>query len=62
MDVNHDGFKDLICYFRPNECGYQVGNNEGILNGQTMDGMPIDGLDWVNLIEWPWRWREEKKH
>ena len=62
MDVNHDGFKDLICYFRPNECGYQVGNNEGILNGQTMDGMPIDGLDWVNLIEWPWRWREERKH
>lgn len=56
-DVNQDGLKDLVCYFLSNECGFQAGDTEGILKGQTMDGMPIEGFDTVDLIEWPWRWR-----
>lgn len=49
-DVNGDGFVDLICLFDAVEAGFQAGDTQGILKGQTFAGDPIRGVDAVRIV------------
>lgn len=55
-DVNRDGRRDLICFFRTSRTGFQVGDTEGILKGQTKGGMPIVARDSVRILRHGWWW------
>jgi probable HAF family extracellular repeat protein len=61
-DVNHDGSKDLICYFHAGPTGFQCGDTEGVLKGKTADGKEFEGTDEVQI--WPCArgWRHHPKH
>lgn len=37
-DVNADGRLDLVCHFTTQKTGFQSGDTEGILKGQTKGG------------------------
>ncbi len=43
VDKVEDGVKDLVCYFRPDLAGFQVGDVQGFLNGRTASGTLIHG-------------------
>lgn len=43
FDVNRDGKKDLVCRFKIKAAGFDVGDVEGVLKGNTVDGKPIEG-------------------
>lgn len=49
-DVNHDGYRDLVCYFWTRRCSFGEGDTEGILKGVRTDGTPIRGSDFVDII------------
>jgi probable HAF family extracellular repeat protein len=49
-DVNRDGLQDLLCHFYTEDTGFQCSDTEGILKGETKDGMPIQGSDSVNIV------------
>jgi probable HAF family extracellular repeat protein len=49
-DVNHDGQKDLICYFHEGPSKFQCGDKEGILRGETKDGVEFEGRDMVQVV------------
>jgi hypothetical protein len=48
-DVNADGMLDLVCHFTTQPTGFQNGDTEGILKGETVDGTPIQGRDHVRV-------------
>jgi probable HAF family extracellular repeat protein len=48
-DVDGDGLKDVMCYFSIRSTGFQCVDTEGILKGNTVDGMPIEGRDSVTV-------------
>ena len=50
QDVNDDGLVDLVCHFHTQDTGFQCGDTEGILRGENMDGVPIEGSDSVRLV------------
>ncbi len=52
-DVNGDGIDDLVCHFNTQDTGFQCGDTEGILRGQTVDGTPIEGRDSVRIVFCP---------
>jgi len=49
-DVDGDGLNDVICYFNIRSTGFQCVDTEGILRGNTVDGMPIEGRDSVKIV------------
>ena len=49
-DVNGDGLKDLMCHFKTKLAGFKFGDTEGILKGQTLGGVPIEGRDVVRVL------------
>jgi parallel beta-helix repeat protein len=49
-DVDDDGYEDLVCHFYTAETGFQPGDGEGILKGQTIGGVPMEGRDAVNIV------------
>ena len=49
-DVNGDGRLDLVCHFSTQETGFDLGDTEGILRGQTVDGALIEGRDSVRIV------------
>jgi len=49
-DINRDGLLDLVCHFNTQDTGFQCGDTEGILWGQTVDGLPIRGRDSVRIV------------
>ena len=49
-DVDGDGLNDVICYFNIRSTGFQCVDTEGILRGNTVDGMPIEGRDSVTVL------------
>ena len=49
-DANNDGLPDLVCHFKAQETGFESGDTEGILKGQTLDGIPIEGRDSVRIV------------
>ena len=62
-DVNHDGMRDLIFFFKAKKAGFEVGDKEGILKGSTLNGAAIEARDAVNIVEKKrWRfWRRSHK-
>jgi hypothetical protein len=50
IDVNRDGYRDLLCFFYNETAGFHCGNTKGILKGKTVDGMPIEGRDTVKIV------------
>jgi len=62
-DVNQDGLRDLILFFRAKRAGFQVGDKEGYLKGNTLKGETIEGYDSVSIVEKKrWRfWRSHKR-
>lgn len=62
-DVNHDGMKDLIFFFRAKRAGFQPDDKEGFLKGRTHKGEAIEGRDSVSIVEKKrWRfWRSHKR-
>lgn len=50
-DISRDGSRnDLICYFFMKKAGFQCGDTEGILTGETVGGASIKGKDSVKVI------------
>ncbi len=49
-DVNGDGLPDLVCHFHTQGTGFQCGDTEGVLRGETLDGVPIEGTDSVRIV------------
>ena len=50
-DVNNDGLLDLVCHFNTQSSGFQQGDVQGIISGQTLDGAEILGSDSVRILE-----------
>jgi N-acetylneuraminic acid mutarotase len=50
QDVNGDGFLDLVCHFSNQAAGFQAGDTQGILKGQTVSGIPLMGTDSVRIV------------
>jgi hypothetical protein len=55
--------KDLIFFFKAKRAGFQVGDTEGFLKGNTLMGNAIEGRDSVSIVEKKrWRfWRSHKR-
>ena len=49
-DVNDDGLKDVICHFNTQDAGFETGDAEGTLMGQTTGGTPIEDSDTVKIV------------
>jgi hypothetical protein len=49
-DVNGDGLLDQVCFFKTKLTGFQIGDREGFLKGQTLEGVPIAGRDSVKVV------------
>jgi hypothetical protein len=52
-DVNGDGRRDLICHFRFSLTGIAVGDTQAILKGQTLGGVPFEGMDSLRVSPSP---------
>ena len=50
QDVNADGRLDVVCHFTTNKTGFQLGDSQGVLTGQTVAGTPIRGTDSVVIV------------
>jgi hypothetical protein len=49
-DVDRDGDRDLLLYFRTQKTGIAPGDTEACLAGETYDGVPIMGCDSVRTV------------
>jgi hypothetical protein len=49
-DVNVEGLDDVVCHFNTQDTDFEDGDTEGILKGQTVDGVPIEGRDSVRIV------------
>ena len=50
QDVNADGRLDVVCHFTTKKTGFQLGDSQGVLTGQTVAGTPIGGTDSVVIV------------
>lgn len=48
--VNADDLLDLVCHFYTDIAGFQPGDTQGVLKGQTFGGESIEGTDQVRLV------------
>jgi hypothetical protein len=48
-DVNRDGLPDLVCNFTIRLAGFEDGDPEGILRGETVSGVLFEGRDAVRV-------------
>jgi hypothetical protein len=49
-DVNDDGFTDLVSHYRAEEAGIEFGNMEACVTGETLDGLPFEGCNTVEVL------------
>jgi hypothetical protein len=59
-DVNRDGLKDIVCFFRTGLTDFEVGDTQGVLKGLTQDGSEFQGDDAV-LVKGKKKWSWWKK-
>lgn len=50
IDINHDGYADLMCHFKTNKFGFRFGDTKGVLKGKTNDGEDILGTAIVHIV------------
>jgi hypothetical protein len=50
LDVNTDGFGDLLAHFRIAETGIEPGNTESCLSGETLDGQRFEGCGPIQTV------------
>jgi hypothetical protein len=50
-DVNGDGLADLMCHFDTQTAGFQPTDIAAILKGRTTDGLALQGIDSVWIIQ-----------
>lgn len=50
VDVNHDGIRDLICWFDVAKSDFVPGDNEGVLTGSTKDGEAFEGRGALKIL------------
>lgn len=50
LDVNRDGWLDLLSFYRISESGIALGDTEACVTGATVDGVPFEGCDAVVTI------------
>ena len=50
VDVNNDGFLDLVSHYRTQETGITEGQTEACLTGDTFAGEPLDGCDDITTV------------
>ena len=49
-DVKGDRLLVVVCHFNTQDTGFQAGDTEGILRGETLDGVSIEGRDSVRIV------------
>lgn len=49
-DVNGDGLPDLVCHFENQVAGFDTGDLEGILRGQTVNGVQFEGRGLLKVV------------
>lgn len=59
-DVNRDGLKDIVCFFRTSLADFEVGDTRGILRGFTQDGTEFQSYDAI-VVKGKKRWHRWKK-
>jgi hypothetical protein len=50
VDINHDGFVDLLCHFENQLAGFEKGDLEGILSGKQLDGSRFEGRSFLKIV------------
>jgi len=50
MDVNADGFLDLVCHFDNQAAGWDVDDVEGVMKGKTVDGTKFSGRGRLKIV------------
>lgn len=50
QDVNNDGLLDVLCHFSAQKTGFQLGDTQGVLTGETVGGVPIRGTDSIVVV------------
>ena len=48
QDVNGDGLTDLLSHYWIQDTGIAVGHTEACVTGETLDGTPLAGCDFIN--------------
>jgi cell wall-associated NlpC family hydrolase len=49
-DVNGDGLLDIMCHFDNKTAAFRSGDTQGILNGKTVNTIPVTGKDSVRIV------------
>ncbi|MBW2693439.1 MAG: hypothetical protein JRE57_12530 [Deltaproteobacteria bacterium] len=52
-DVNNDGYTDWVSHYRIEEVAVTAGDTELCLTGDTLDGIPFEGCDTVEVFAPP---------